>query len=299
MAVSADMLAAFIQVADHASVSRAAQELAVGKSVVSKRVAQLEQLIGATLFARSTRRIALTPAGEVYAEFARRALAEMGAGEERLRALRSDLTGCIRLSATVSWGQRVLAGRLPEFLRLHPAIEVELQLTDRVVDLAYERIDLALRWSAAPAHGLVCEPIARVGWSLVATPGYLVSAGMPLSPADLATHSCLCYWRQASDDLWTLSSAGQTVQVRTHSRYHVDHPEAIAQAAMAGLGIAMLPDYLCGDALADARLVRVLPGWTPQTKFGSLITAVSTTERMRLVRNQALLGFLRQQLALN
>ncbi len=291
------MLSAFIKVADLASVSRAALELGVGKSVVSKRVAQLEQLIGATLFARSTRRIALTPAGEAYADFARRALAEMGAGEERLRALQSDLTGRIRLSATVSWGQRVLGGKLPEFLRLHPAIEVELQLVDRMVDVAYERIDIALRWSATQPQGLVCEPVAVVGWAMVAAPGYLASAGTPLAPADLSGHSCLCYWREASDDLWALVCAGQMERVRVHGRYHVDNPEAVTEAAIAGLGIATLPDYLCRDGLADGRLVRVLPGWAPQTKFGSLITAVSTTERMRLLRNQVLLAFLRQQLA--
>ena len=297
VAVSSDMLSAFVKVADHASVSRAAQALGVGKSVVSKRVAQLEQSIGATLFARSTRRIALTPAGEAYADFARRALAEMGAGEERLRALQSDLTGRIRLSATVSWGQHVLAVKLPEFLRLHPAIEVELQLVDRIVDVAYERIDIALRWSATQPQGLVCEPVGVVGWAMVAAPGYLASAGTPLLPAELSDHSCLCYWREASDDLWVLVSAGQIERVRVHSRYHVDNPEAVAQAAAAGLGIAVLPDYLCRDGLADGRLVRVLPGWAPQTKFGSLITAVSTTERMRLLRNQVLLGYLRQQLA--
>lgn len=290
------MLAAFVKVADSASVSRAALELGVGKSVVSKRVAQLEELIGATLFARSTRRIALTPAGEAYAEFARRALAELGAGEERLRALRSELTGCIRMSATVSWGQRVLACKLPEFLRLHPAIEVELQLVDRMVDVAYERVDIALRWSATPPPGLMCEPVAVVGWSVVAAPGYLADAGTPLLPADLAGHSCLCYWREASDDLWALAHAGQMARVRVRGRYHVDNPEAVAEAAIAGLGIAMLPDYLCQDELADGGLVRVLPGWAPQTKFGSVISAVSTAERMRLSRNQLLLSFLRQQL---
>jgi DNA-binding transcriptional LysR family regulator len=296
MAISSDMLAAFVKVADSASVSRAALDLGVGKSVVSKRVAQLEQLIGATLFARSTRRIALTPAGEAYADFARRALAEMGAGEERLRALRSDLTGRIRLSATVSWGQRVLAARLPEFLRLHPAIEVELQLADRIVDVAYERIDIALRWSTTPPQGLVCEPVAEVGWAVVATAGYLAHAGTPLTPAELARHSCLSYWRETSDDLWALARAGQMARVRVHGRYHVDNPEAVAEAALAGLGIAMLPDYLCQDGLADGRLVRVLPGWAAQTKFGSLISAVGTAERMRLLRNQVLLGFLRQPL---
>lgn len=297
MAVSFDMLTAFTKVADSASVSRAALELGVGKGVVSKRVAQLEQLLGATLFARSTRRIALTPAGEAYAEFARRALAEMGAGEERLRALRSELTGRIRLSATVSWGQRVLAAKLPEFLRLHPAIEVELQLADRMVDVAYERIDLALRWSATPPQGLVSVPVAVVGWAMVAAPGYLANAGTPLAPADLSGHSGLCYWREASDDLWVLANAGDLARVRVHSRYHVDNPEAVAEAAIAGLGIALLPDYLCQDGLADNRLVRVLPGWSPQTKFGTLISAVATAERMRLQRNQVLLAFLRQQLA--
>ncbi|MDE2093065.1 MAG: LysR family transcriptional regulator [Burkholderiales bacterium] len=282
--------------ADSASVSQAALELGVGKSVVSKRVAQLEEMIGATLFARSTRRIALTPAGEAYVEFARRALAEMSAGEERLRALRSELTGRIRMSATVSWGQRVLAAKLPEFLRLHPAIEVELQLGDRMVDVAYERIDIALRWSTTPPQGLVCEPVAVVGWSVVAAPGYLAEAGTPIVPADLARHSCLCYWREASDDLWALAHAGQMERVRVHGRYHVDNPEAVAEAAIAGLGIAMLPDYLCQDGLVHGHLVRVLPGWAPQTKFGSVISAVSTAERMRLSRNQALMSFLRQQL---
>lgn len=297
MAVSFDMLAAFVKVVDCASVSHAAVALCVGKSVVSKRVAQLEQLVGATLFARSTRRIALTPAGEAYAEFARRALAEMTAGEERLLALRSELTGRIRLSATVSWGQHVLAAKLPEFLRLHPAIEVELQLVDRMVDVAYERIDIALRWSSTLPQGLLIEPIAVVGWVLVAAPVYLTNAGTPLAPADLALHSCLCYWREASDDLWVLACVGELARVRVQSRYHVDNPEAVTAAAIAGLGIAMLPDYLCQNSLADGSLVRVLAGWTPQSKFGSLISAVSTAERMRLQRNQILMGFLRQQFA--
>ena len=296
MAVSSDMLAAFVKVVDCASVSRAALELGVGKSVVSKRVAQLEQLVGATLFARSTRRIALTPAGEAYTDFARRALTEMGAGEERLRALRSELTGRIRLSATVSWGQRVLAVKLPEFLRLHPAIEVDLQLADRMVDVAYERIDIALRWSSIPPQGLISEPVAVVGWALVAAPAYLANTETPLSPADLTKHNCLCYWREASDDHWVLACAGEISRARVHSRYHVDNPEAVAEAAIAGLGVAMLPDYLCQDGLADGRLVRVLPGWAPQSKFGSLISAVSTAERMRLQRNHVLMDFLRQQL---
>jgi DNA-binding transcriptional LysR family regulator len=298
MAISTDMLAAFVKVAEQASVSSAAAELGVGKSVVSKRVAQLEAAVKATLFSRSTRRIALTAAGEAYLEFARRALREVGAAEERLRDLRVELTGQIRLTAPVSWGQRVLAKRLPDFLRLHPAIEIELQLADRVMDLAAERMDLALRWTTLPAPELTATPLAEVTWVIAAAPSYLATAGgLPQSVGELARHPCLSYWRESSDDTWTLFEAGAAHSVRVRGRYHVNNPEAVVDAALAGLGIALLPGYLCEDALADGRLLRVLPHCVPLTKFGTRITAFSTPERMRLARIQALLAFLRQQLA--
>ena len=121
---TSDMLTAFVKVADLSSVSLAAAKLGVSKSVVSKRIAQLEAELGATLFSRSTRKVALTSAGETYAEFARRALAELAAGDEHLRALRLELTGLIRLTATVSWGRRILSKKLPEFLCLHPGVEL-------------------------------------------------------------------------------------------------------------------------------------------------------------------------------
>lgn len=299
MAISTDMLAAFVTVAERYSVSAAAAQLGVGKSVISKRIAQLEAAVKTTLFARSTRRVALTPAGEAYLEFARRALLEVAAAQERLRDMRSDLSGQIRVTASVSWGQRVLAKRLPEFLRLHPAIEVELLLADRMMDIAYERVDIALRWTTTPAADLMVVPVADVAWVVAAAPSYLAAAGTPREPRDLAEHLCMAYWRESSDDAWVFSTdAGERrAQVRVRGRYHANDPEAVADAALGGLGIALLPGYLCDDALGDGRLVRVLPAWTPQTKFGTCITAVATPERMRIARNRALLAFLRERLA--
>lgn len=294
------MLRAFVKVAELASVSRAAAALDVTKSVVSKRVAQLEACVGATLFSRSTRRIALTPAGEAYAEHARRALAEMHAGDERIRALRSDLSGRIRITSSVSWGQRVLSKRLPEFVRLHPGVELELQFDDRLRDLAADGVDVALRWSATPTPDLVSTPVARVGWLLAAAPSYLAAHAAPLQhPDDLAAHACLCYWRASADDQWRLLCGDQVARVRVSGRYHVDSPEAVADAAIAGLGVALLPDYLCQQALDDGRLHRVLPAWQPQTRYGTSITAVATPERMRLHRNRALVGFLAQQFGMS
>ena len=300
--ITSDMLAAFLKVAELGGVSRAADALGVTKSQVSKRVALLEHTIQATLFSRSTRRVVLTPAGEVYREFAQRAVDEMSAGVERLRSMRSELVGSIRLTAPVSWGQHVLSRWLPDFLRMHPGIDIELQLTDRRLDLARERIDIALRWSTTQAPELLWKPVARVGWVLAASPAYLTAAGMPATPADLAHHTCLAYWREKSDDAWLLVAqqpmsepCDEQVQITVKSRYHVDNPEAVLHAALAGIGIALLPDYVCSREFDDGQLLRVLPEWTPHTKFGNQIVAIATPERMNLSRNRAFLDFLIQQ----
>ncbi len=293
------MLAAFVQVAEHLSVSAAAQTLGVSKSVVSKRVAQLEQAVRATLFARSTRRVALTPAGEAYLDFARNALRAVADADERLRDLRQELSGQIRITAPVSWGQQVLAPLLPDFLARHPAIEIDLLLGDRLMDIAYERIDLALRMSATGLPDLVATPVARLDWVVCAAPAHLARAGTPHAPADLQAHPCMSYWRERSDNAWVLqdntSGVQQTVWVQ--GRYHANNPDAVAQAAVAGLGVALLPAYVCTADLAAGRLLRLLEGWTPVTKFGNQITAVAAPDRMRLLRNRALLDHLRQQLA--
>ena len=290
------MLDAFVKVAAHLSVSAAARELGISKSVVSKRVAQLEQAVRATLFSRSTRRIALTPAGEAYLDFARSALRAVADADERLRDLRQELSGQIRLTAPVSWGQQVLARQLPAFLARHPAIEIELQLSDRLMDIAYERIDLALRMTSSAAPDLVATPVARLDWVICAAPAHLAQAGAPGTPAALVDHPCMSYWRESSDDAWQLRRGDELQTVRVQGRYHANNPEAVADAALAGLGVALLPTYVCSDDLANGRLLRLLPDWTPVTKFGSRITAVAAPDRLRLLRNRALLAYLQEVL---
>ena len=299
MSISVDMLKAFVKVAEHASVSAAAASLGTGKSVISKRIAQLEAAVSATLFSRSTRKVALTTAGEAYLAHARRAIDEISAADESLRALRSDLSGQIRITAAVSWGQRVLAKRLPEFLRLHPGIQIELLLADRLMDIAYERVDIALRWTAVESSDCTTCPIARIAWVVAAAPAYLAVAGTPSEPGELGAHHCMSYWRESSDDTWAFALDNRTLEVRVRSRYHANNPEAVADAALAGLGIALLPRYLCEEEITQGRLVPLLTAWTPRTKFGLGISAVVTPERMRVKRNQALLAFLRERLDAN
>jgi DNA-binding transcriptional LysR family regulator len=296
--ISADMLVAFAKVAEKLSVSQAAVELSLGKSVVSKRIAQLEAHLGATLFSRSTRHIALTAAGETYLEHAKKALLALSAGEEVLTALRSDLSGRIRVTAPVSWGQRMLCKKMPEFLRMHPGIELELVLSDRMMDLAYERMDVAFRWSSAQDNKeLYMKTVATTEWVLVCAPQYIAAHGEPASVQDLERHLCLFYWREPSDDWWVLASGEAVSRVRVSGRYHVDSPDAVLEACMQGLGIALLPDYLCLDALQDQRLLKILPDWTPQTRFGNQITLMAPPDRMRVLRNKVFIDFVVNALA--
>jgi len=296
--ISSDMLVAFAKVAENRSVSQAALELSVGKSVVSKRIAQLEAHLGATLFSRSTRHIALTAAGETYLEHAKKALLALRAGEEVLTALRSDLKGRIRVTAPVSWGQRVLCKKMPEFLRMHPGIELELVLSDRMMDLAYERMDVAFRWSSAQDNKeMFMKAVATTEWVLVCAPPYIAAHGEPASVQDLERHLCLFYWREPSDDWWVLASGDAVSRVKVSGRYHVDSPDAVLEACMQGLGIALLPDYLCLDALQDQRLIKVLPDWTPQTRFGNQITLMAPPDRMRVLRNMVFIDFVVNALA--
>lgn len=296
MALTLDMLAAFVKVADSLSLSAAAAELGVAKSVVSKRIAQLETVLGATLLNRTTRRVALTRAGEVYLVRARQALAAMRHAEEELRTLRTELSGLIRVTAPVSWGQRVMGRLLPQFLALHPGLEAELVLEDRLMDLAQERIDLGLRMTATPSLDLVSLPLARLDWVICAAQSYLDTTSVPKQPEDLAAHPCMAYWRTSRETAWQMSGHGRSATVRVHSRFRANNPEAACYAALSGLGIALLPRYVCEAELAAGQLLPLLPGWTPVTEFGDRITAVALPDRIRFTRVQALLAFLRGRL---
>ncbi len=294
MNISTDMLRAFVKVADRLSVSSAAIDLGVGKGVVSKRLAQLEEAVKATLLTRNSRKLALTPAGQVYIEFARRAIDAVQLADEGLRALRSEPTGQIRVTAPVSWGFRALGKAIPDFLARYPEIEIELILQDRMLDIASEKIDIGLRMTAVPAPDLVSIPIAKLNWLICASPQYLATSGEPHSPRDLEHHQCMNYWSAQSDDAWHLRRNEEDLKIRVRNRYRANNPEVIVDAAVEGQGIALLPLYCCREQIADGRLQPILKDWSPLTKFGHQVTAVIAPDRIGFSRNQAFLQFLKE-----
>jgi DNA-binding transcriptional LysR family regulator len=202
------------------------------------------------------------------------------------------------MTAPVSWGTEVLAKLVPKFLQAHPKIEVELILSDSLMDLAHERIDIALRMTVTPSPDQVAIPLCDLERLLCASQKYIKSFGMPRSPADLAHHSCLGYWAEPSHQSWRLVRKDEKKTIPVSSRYRVNNPNAVKDAVMAGIGIGLLPEYVCARELQTGKLLRVLPSWRPETPFGTKIHAIGLPERIRLSRCQAVLTFLKETLAI-
>lgn len=292
-----DILETFVLVAEKASFSAAANELNIAKGVISKRIGQLEAELGQPLFRRTTRQVRMTPAGEVYLAFARSALLEIEAGKEALTSLRTEPMGLIRLTAPVAWGNTVLTKLLPQFLKQYPKIQVELLLSDHMMDLADERIDIALRMTEVPMPDHVAIPLTDLERSLCASKAYIEEYGKPTTLAQLERHHCLAYWTGQSHQTLHLQKGSELRTVCFVSRYRVNSPQAVKEAVLAGLGIGLLPLYVCAEEIKIGQLIRVLPHWIPQTKFGTRIFAVGLPERVRLSRCQTLLKYIKAALA--
>jgi DNA-binding transcriptional LysR family regulator len=258
------------------SFTAAAQRLSNSKAAMSQRVAELERSAGVPLVRRTTRSVRLTEAGERLVESTRDAFAQIAQGFAGVRDLASEPRGVVRVTAPVALGRQQIVPRLPEFLRAHPEVRVEMELSDRLVPLAQEGFDLALRHTAAPPDTHVAWPLCETRSWLVATRGYLRRRGVPQSPADLSSHDCLHYLRAGEAAAWTFQPerGGARVAVPVRGPFSANNSEALREAALAGLGIALLPDFSAQASLQAKKLVVVLPRWEPVGAFGGHIYAI-------------------------
>ena len=251
----------FVAVAENGSFAAAARKLGITKSAVSKRVGGLEAHLGAQLFHRSTRSISLTEAGEIYLAHAIQALGSAQEAEDAVAALQGDPIGHLKVSAPMSFGQLHVAPAIPEFLRLHLGITLELSMDDRFVDLVDSGMDLALRAGSLPDSALIARKLAPIHSVIVAAPAYLDRAGAPLHPQDLLDHDCLHYAYSRDPLEWKFIGDDGEIAVRTKGRFRVNNSEALCTTLVAGLGIGRLPTFIAGAHLAAGRLQRVLPNF--------------------------------------
>ena len=286
---------AFIKTVELGSMAACARALDCTRAQVSRQMAELEVQLGARLLERSTRRLRPTPAGEVFLQHARQALDSVAATHIALGQQGGRPQGVLRISATITFGRIYVAPLLPPLLAAHPLLVCELILTDQLVDLVQDQIDLALRMTRSPPQDAVARRIAAIERAIYAAPGYLAVHGAPASVPDLARHTTLSYLL-TDDDRWRLQDASGAEHVLpTTCRLRLNSTDALLEAALAGLGLAILPAYLAAPHVAAGRLQRVLPQVQPITPHGNAIYACYTPSRVRSPKVRVLLDALRER----
>jgi DNA-binding transcriptional LysR family regulator len=247
----------FTQVVRSGSFTAAAGELGMQKSSVSRKVADLEARLGVRLLQRTTRRLHLTDEGRVFYEHCTRAVAELEEAERALGGMRAKPTGLLRVTAPLSFG--FLGPMLGPFLELHPAVQLEMVCTDRVVDIVEEGFDVAIRAGHLPDTSLIARRVGSLPRYLMASPAYLAQHAEPRRPEDLAAHACLCFG--AGQPVWKLVTKGASIDVKVPARLVVNDYDLLRDATIAGAGIALLPEPTAIAAIRTGELQHVLQAW--------------------------------------
>lgn len=283
-------MALFVEVVKAKGFRGAGEVLGIPNSTISRRIAGLEKSIGLRLLHRTTRKIELTEAGQIYFERCKRIVDEARLAHEHLGDLLAQPSGVLRVSLPVDFAQTYLAPLIAEFAQRYPAIAFELDLTPRRVDLVSEPIDLAIRMGELLDSQLIARQIALLTPALYASPGYLARQGAPATPHDLAQHECLSLQRTAT---WTVQSGAQVVPVAIGSRFGINSVGMMRRLATLDMGILMLPEEIVADDLAAGRLQRILPQW-----HGKPNPVYALTEtRLIPAKTQRFIEFLRERLA--
>jgi DNA-binding transcriptional LysR family regulator len=251
-------MAAFVRAVELGGFSIAARELGLTPSAISKLVTRLEDRLGVRLLNRTTRRLALTPEGEAYFHRSQRILADIAEAENEVAQFRAKPKGLLRINVGTAFGMHQLAPALPEFLARHPEVQVELTITDRLVDLIEEGADLGIRLGLLVDSTLVARRICEVERVVCAAPAYLKKHGTPRKPEDLLGHNCLSMTFAPALRRWPFATRDGVKHVEVGGNATASSADALLQLALMGLGVIRLSDVIVGAAVAEGRLVPLL-----------------------------------------
>ncbi|MBY3333496.1 LysR family transcriptional regulator [Rhizobium laguerreae] len=259
-------IAAFVAVVEAGSVSEAARRLRLSKSVVSERLAELEKSLGGMLLHRTTRKLTLTEDGTVFLGRAARIVREIEEAAADMAERRGTLSGPIRIAAPVTFGRMHLGPALYPFLAEHPEIELTLDIDDRRVDAASDGYDAIIRNGPIADSRLVAWKLAHSRRLLCASPDYLARQGIPSSLADLNSHRGIFYTNRGVAD-WRFQTPDGAIVVRAKLALGINNGDMLRDAAIAGLGIALLPAFIAGPAIREGRLAEIDVGHKPEAEF--------------------------------
>jgi DNA-binding transcriptional LysR family regulator len=286
---------ALIEVVEAGSFSAAARRLNVAKSVVSKRIADLEDALQVRLLNRSTRHVVPTERGAAFCERAKFLISQLDDAVGEAAEAEGELSGRIRIAAPMSFGNLHLGPQLYRLMESHPRLEIALDLDDRFVDLVGRGYDLGIRIGRLADSALIGRKLAESRRVTVCSPAYAARHGLPETPDDLRSHACIGYSNASTSHLWQFQSpAGETLSVAVSGRIVANNGEANRDAAIAGLGICILPRFILCDALRAGTLVAILPDYEP---VPDVIRAVYPRTRHLPRRVRALIDYLARAFA--
>jgi len=251
----------FTKVVETRSFTGAGEQLGLPKSTVSRKLAQLEERLGVRLVQRTTRKLALTDVGQAYYERCARIVADLAAAEQLVTDMQATPRGRVRVTAPIDLSMRYLGTIFAEFLAAHPDINIELEATDRIVDLIEEGFDVAVRFGPLPESTLIARRLCRVDGLLCAAPSYLARRGTPATVEELDAHDRVLFTPSPRTQSWTLQEGDATFEFGRPAHFASNNVSAVRDAVLAGAGIALLTDFMVNVDIAQGALVTVLPEW--------------------------------------
>lgn len=288
--VDLNEIVVFARIVELGSFSAASARLGMPKSTVSRRVAELEERVGARLLQRTTRKLSLTDVGRIYYEHCARIVAELEEAQLAVSKLQSTPRGLLRVTVPLTF--TMMGPILTEYLARFPEVQLELLCTDRRVDLVDERFDLAVRIGQPPDSSLVARRLGSIRRFVVAAPAVLKRMGRPKEPGELERHPSIAF--APDGNTWTLVSGAKSTEVTLRPRLVVNDYDMLRTVVCAGFGVALLPEHLCADDLRTGRLRRILDAWTaPELP----VVALYPSTRHLSPKMMALLDLLRARLS--
>ncbi|HEV7136528.1 MAG TPA: LysR family transcriptional regulator [Steroidobacteraceae bacterium] len=267
-------------IAETRSLTQTARRLGVAKSSVSIRLKDLERLIGMSLVRRTTRSVTLTAAGQQLVEETRASFVHIERGISGVKDLAGAPRGLVRMTAPVALGRQHIAPVIPALLERFPELRLELDLSDRFVNLTQEGFDVAVRHASRVPDSHVATVLCETRALLLASPKYLARRGVPAHPSELASHDCLLYLRDGGAPSWSFerldgrARVAERVSVPVGGPLRANNSEVLREAAAAGMGVGMLPDFTAWSGAQSRALVPVLPQWRPAGFFGERLQAI-------------------------